>query len=40
MSQPPPVEDAMRAIISDFWRDGRVTPATTIARLQALAASR
>ncbi|MCS0628048.1 ABC transporter substrate-binding protein [Telluria mixta] len=40
MAQPPPVEDAMRAFISDFWRDDRVTAATTIARLKALAASR
>jgi glucose/mannose transport system substrate-binding protein len=40
MSLPPPVEEAMRVIISDFWRDDRVTPATTIARLKALAAGR
>jgi glucose/mannose transport system substrate-binding protein len=40
MSLPPPVEDAMRVIISDFWRDDRVTPAMTIARLTALARGR
>lgn len=37
MSLPPPVEEAMRDIISDFWRDDRVTPSATIARLKALA---
>jgi glucose/mannose transport system substrate-binding protein len=40
MALAPRMEEAMRVIISDFWRDGRITPRQTIARLKALARRR
>ena len=40
MAHQPEVEEAMRVIVSDFWRDDRVTPRMTIARLIALARGR
>lgn len=40
MSVPPAIEDAMREAISAFWRDDRITPQSTMARLAAAARQR
>jgi glucose/mannose transport system substrate-binding protein len=40
MSVPPAIEDAMREAVSAYWRDERITPQATMARLAAAARQR
>jgi glucose/mannose transport system substrate-binding protein len=40
MSVPPAIEDVMREAVSAYWRDERITPQATMARLAAAARQR